>query len=292
MLAFTFEDFVIGNFDYSKETRTHSCLWLREENMNIGGGRISARDIDMMENYPDTDTVTISGLRQDTFEYFISKYGKQLKAIRFFKNKFIEDLSPLSDLTNLIYVYFFANQRVTSLWNMSRNHSLTSVGIDDFSRLHMIDSVNTAPALEEFQIGNAIWSTMCIESFLPLADTNIKRLSFTGKSINDNDFSFLERMSTLEQFDFSLNLLSTEQVAWIVANFPHLKGYSLRAKVDCELYKSNSELRKVPGTIIVGKRKPALIIEGNENRIEKYIRHFEELKIKYKGLPYGSIFPK
>ena len=78
--------------------------------MDIGGGRISVFDIDKLKDYPDADVVTISGLHQDTFEYFIKTYGKQLRAIRFFKNKFIEDLSLLGTLPQLEYVYFFANQ--------------------------------------------------------------------------------------------------------------------------------------------------------------------------------------
>ncbi len=290
-MDFSFKDFVHGNFDYDMKTKRHTGLWLREENMDIGGGKISFEDIDELSNYPETTVVTVSGLRQDTFEYFIEKYGKQLKAIRFFKNKFIEDLSPLSSLPNLEYLYFFANQCVTSLWNMSRNISLTALCIEDFSRLHSIGNIQTAPNLKEFCIGNAIWNKMCMDSFLPLADTKIEHLSFTGKKIADNNYSFLESMPELRSFDFPLNFLTTEQVAWIVSNYPHLKGYALCAKVDFELYKSNSDPQLVPGAIIVGKRKPSLKVEGNEQRIQKYIDHFEVLKAQYKGLKYYEAFP-
>lgn len=120
-MNFSFESFVYGSFDYDKATQTHSCLWLREEKMDIGGGTISIEDIDKLKDYPDTDVVTISGLHQDTFEYFIKTYGAQLRAIRFFKNKLVEDWSLLGTLPKLEYVYFFANQRISSLWDMSRN---------------------------------------------------------------------------------------------------------------------------------------------------------------------------
>ena len=79
----------------------------------------TVEDIDKLKLYPDAEVVTISGLQQDTFEYFINTYGKQLKAIRFFKNKFVEDLSLLGTLPQLEYVHFFYNQRVTALWNMT-----------------------------------------------------------------------------------------------------------------------------------------------------------------------------
>ena len=289
-MDFSFDSFVHGSFDYDPKTESHTCLWLREEQMDIGGGKISIADIDKLKDYPDTDVVRISGLRQDTFEYFIQTYGSQLKAISFFKNKFIEDWSLLGTLPDLEYLYFFANQRITSLWDMRANRSLTGLCIEDFTRLSSIEGIQTAPALREFRIGNAIWNTMTLDSLTPLANSRIETFWFYGRSIADNDFSFLSDMPNLKQFDFPTNMLSTEQVAWIAANFPQLEGYALRAKIDTDLF--NSPLNDVPGVIIVGKRKPALIINGNEKRIEKYVRVFEELTKKYKGMPYKVAFPE
>lgn len=284
-MKFSFDSFVDGSFDYDSKTEKHTCLWLREEQMDIGGGKISVADIDKLKNFPETDVVTISGLRQDTFEYFIQTYGSQLKAISFFKNKFIEDWSLLGTLPDLEYLSFFANQRITSLWDMSANRSLTGLCIEDFSRLSSIEGIQSAPALREFRIGNAIWSTMILDSLMPLANCRIERLGFSGRAIADDDFSFLSDMPDLKQFDFPTNMLSTEQVAWIAANFPQLEGYALQAKID-------TDLSDAPGVIIVGKRKPALKINGNEKRIEKYLRAFEELKKKYKGMPYKIAFPE
>ena len=137
-MTFSFDSFVDGTFDYDYKTQNHNCVWLQEANMDVSGGRISKEDIDRLKYYPDIDVVTISGLRQDTFEYFIKTYGKQFKAIRFFKNKLVEDWSLLGTLTQLEYVYFFFNQRISSLWNMSKNFSLTGLCIEDFTKLSSI----------------------------------------------------------------------------------------------------------------------------------------------------------
>lgn len=290
-MDFSFESFINGDFDYDRTTKTHSGIWLREEKMDIGGGKITVADIDELKLYPDAEVVTISGLRQDTFEYFITTYGKQLKAIRFFKNKFVEDLSLLATLPQLEYVYFFANQRVTNLWDMTKNTSLTGLGISDFSRLTSIKGVETAPALKEFEIGNAIWSKMVIDSLMPLINTKIERLSFTGRAIEDNDLSFLETLSELKVFDFATNMFTTEQIAWITANFPQIEGYALKAKVDSMFFDSNENLVDVPHAIIVGKRKPILKVKGNEVKIQKYVDSFEKLKEKYKGISYKMAFP-
>lgn len=287
-MDFSFESFYNGNFDYDSETETHTCLWLREEKMDIGGGKISIENIDKLKDCPNIDVVTISGLRQDTFEYFIKTYGRQLKAIRFFKNKFIQDWSLLGTLPQLEYLDFFVNCHISSLWDMSQNTSLSGLCIHDFTQLSSIEGIETAPALKEFVIGNAMWDKMILESLMPLANTHIEKFMFCGKCIKENDYSFLANMPYLKQFDFPTNMLTTEQVAWIVANFPTLEGFALRAKRDCTLF--DSELKNVPGVLIVGRRKPSLIIEGNEKRIEKYVQNFEMLKEKYAGIPYKMAF--
>ena len=174
---------------------------------------------------------------------------------------------------------------------MTENTALSGLAIEDFSRLTSIKGIETAPTLKEFRIGNAIWSKMVIDSLMPLANTKIERLSFTGRAIEDNDLSFLETLPDIKAFDFSTNTFSTEQVAWIVANCPHAEGYALKAKIDCMLLDSNEHMVDVPKAIIVGKRKPILKVEGNEERIQKYVDSFEKLKAKYKGVPYKMAFP-
>ena len=174
---------------------------------------------------------------------------------------------------------------------MTENTLLTALGIEDFSRLKSIKGVETAPALKEFCIGNAIWNTMVIDSLMPLSNSKIERLSFSGRAIGDNDFSFLETLPELKVFDFATNVFTTEQVAWIAANCPLAEGYALKPKLDRMLPDSNEHLVDVPKSIIVGKRKPILKVKGNEEKIQKYVDSFEKLKKKYKGMPYKVAFP-
>ena len=211
-MEFSFDSFIDGSFDYDCETKTHGCIWLREEEMDIGGGKITVADIDKLKFHPDADAVTISGLRQDTFEYFIETYGKQLKAIRFFKNKFIEDLSPLGTLPQLEYIYLSLNQRAASLWEMTNNISLTGLCIEDFSRLSSIKEVKTAPSLRDFRIGNTAYKKAVINSLMQLAGMKLERLSFNGSAIADNDLSFLAELPRLRTFDFPTNVFTTEQL--------------------------------------------------------------------------------
>ena len=288
----TFEQFCDGEFCVDPRSHEDKILWLHEAAMDIGGGKISVGEIDVLAEHPEAEAVRISGLRQDTFEYFIQTYGQRLRAIHFFKNKLVEDWSLLGTLPKLEYVYWFANQRINRLWDMRGNTALKGLCVSDFTRLHSIEGIQTAPGLRYFCFKDAVWDTSEVESFSPLAHTGVTHLLFGAKRITDGSLEFLENMPSLELFDFPLNQFTMEQVAWAVANFPNLNGYGLCAKRDDTVYKSgpNGEHLELPGAYIVGKRKPALSYEKDAARIQRYMDQFEALKKKYRGVPYKEIF--
>ena len=268
-------------------------IWLCEENPPVGGGCISKADIDLLANHPETEIVTVSGLHQDTFEYFIRTYGRQLRAIWFFKNKLVTDWSLLGTLPDLEYVNWFYNNRITSLWDMTGNTALKGLCISDFSRLHSLDGIEKAQNLRYFSFGDAVWKKNYVESLSPLAGTGITHLAFGAKSIQDGSLEFMEGMKSLEVFDFSANMFTTEQVAWAVANFPDVEGFALRSRIDDDKMWTSDDsgvMHEVPGTVSVGKRKPSLFFERDADRIRKYDEQFEKLKQKYKGMTYRDAF--
>lgn len=264
--------------DDSKETQ----LVLRSLDADVTGGKIQISDIDKLANYPEVKSVTILGLSQDTFEYFIYTYGRQLRYINFFKNKAVEDWSLLGTLPELECVYWFHNQRITKLWDMSQNLALRVVELNDFTKLHDLSGVEKAPALEWFGFGDAVWSTSEIESLKPFIDTKIKRIDFYGKKIRDMDISFIPNMRNLEVFNFPSNHFTTVQVAWLVAKCPNLKGRVLEPYIDYMIWNEQTRESDIPAVIIVGKRKPLLAVEGNEKRIANYIDKFEKLVEQYR----------
>lgn len=263
--------------------RGQTQLFLCQQNADIGGGRISISDIDELANYPEVKSVTIAGLNQETFEYFIQTYGRQLRFIDFFKNKLVEDWSLLGTLPELECVHWFHNQRITKLWDMSENKSLKAVVLEDFTRLHNVDGIEKAPVLEWFGFGDAVWSTSELASLKPFTGTNIRRIDFYGKKIMDLDISFIPEMKKLEVFNFPSNHFTTEQVSWLVAKCPQLKGFAIRPYRDCVLWNSETHKSDIPAVIIVGKRKPTLAIKDNEKKISNYITKFEKLVEQYRN---------
>lgn len=277
--AYNFETLAQKEWNYpaiDKDSRWTQLL-IKASNADVSGGVIRKEEIDRIAEYPDAKSVSISGLRQDTFEYFIRTYGQQFRYINFFKNKGVEDWSLLETLPELEALYWFHNQKITKFWDMSRNYSLKALEISDFCKLHDLSGLEKAPTLEWFGFGDAVWRTSELESLRPLADTDIRRLSFSGKTIKDMDISFIPKMKALEVFDFPTNLFTMEEVAWLVGKCPNLEGYALKPYIETMVYNEKTLKGDKPGVLLVGKRKPMLAIEGNEKRIANHVTKFNKI---------------
>jgi len=266
----TYEEFENVNHD--------EFLWLREENMDIGGGKISRADLDQIQQYPNWDKVMVTGLQQDTFEYFMKTYGDRLRYVSFWKNKSIEDLSILGQYPNLEYVHFFLNQKTEKLWDMSGNTRLSGLRLENFSRLSSLDGVQTAPHLKHLAFGDAIWSTHILNDIQALYGTHLESFHFYAKKIEHIDILEFTKMPDLQKLDFRTNLFSTEEIAMLMAKAPHLSGYALRPLITFERRSDDEN-----DVLIVGKRKPFLNSQKDCERIKKYEKKFYQLIEHYKN---------
>ena len=268
----TFEEF--SRLVYIRDT--DSYIWLHQEKMDVGGGKISREDIDRLREYDHTERVMISGLRQDTFEYFVNHYGRKINYIYFHKNKCIEDFSILSELTEVKYIQLFHNQRASKLWDMSSNYKLEGLCISDFTRLHSLDGVQTAPNLKYLYLGDAVWSTSTLTDLKPLINTNLTSFIFDGKAIEDKDISVYSKMPFLKVLTTPTNLYTTEELAQIVAACPHVSGRALAPYLPLDKMVNDKDV------LICGKRKPFLNSKTDAAKIEAYVSKFNDLVERYK----------
>ena len=262
----------IGNFSSSSFEIFDINLVQKE----VGGGCISVDQIDeTIGKNPDAGSIVISGLKQDTFEYFINKYGGQFEAISFWKNKLVGDLSPLGKLSGIKFINFFFNQRAASLWDMSGNNALEGLGIYDFSRLHSIEEVVSAPNLEFFGIGDQVWTGMIIDSLKPVAKTNIKHFEWCGKTVSDNDYKCLAE-GRIETLDINPTRFTLDELTDLLSLFPDTLSGSItkpyvtasvgtKDKEDCTTYN------------YLCKNKKACIVGKDDERFSKYLTDFENL---------------
>ena len=255
----------LTNFD--DHSRDLYDLVLAPMDIDIGGGRITKSEIDVIQDFPSAKSIWISGLNQETFEYLIENYGEQFEAIAFFKNKMVSDLSLLGNLRGLKYVYYFFNQRVVKLWDMRNNENLRGLSIYDFSRLRTIDEVAVAPSLEYFAIGNAVWDKMELETLKPLVSSTVKHFVWQGKKILDGDFLCLTQ-SNINELDVAISHFTIEELAQIVVHIPN--GRVSKPYVECD------------EKYYLCKGKSALTKGKDDKKFEAYLQEFEALVEKYR----------
>jgi hypothetical protein len=238
---------------------------------DVGGGIISYEQIDEIEKFTDAKTIIISGLKQDTFEYFVTRYADQFEAISFWKNKGVENLSCLGELKKIKYINYFFNQSATTLWDMSANINLLGLGIYDFSKLHNINMIEAAPNLKSFHIGDKVTRSMTIQSFKPLVNTEIKHFEWWGKAVNDNDFTCLSQ-SHIEELEINPTQFTLEELTDLLAYFPEtLKGSITRPYVKTGI-KDSTGYREY---YTLCKRKKMCEKGKDDERFQKYLQEFE-----------------
>lgn len=243
----------------------------------VSGGRISKDGINVIREFPNATEIAITGLRQDTFEYFVENYGQQFKAIIFWKCPLVGSLKALEQLDRVEYIVYFWNQRAETLWNFSMTKALKGFSFDDFTRMHDISEVAGAPALEELQFGDRVWAKSILNTLGPIREcTALKRLAFSVKRILDGRIEPLAHLKQLEHLSFSSNLFSTGQVAWLKA---HLPG-TVASKVLNAYWTLEKPLQtdgKAIDTIIIGKGKPVLSSAEDKARISRYAEQFHAM---------------
>jgi hypothetical protein len=274
----TYEEFK----SLSNDSRSYNYLRSYEVEHEYCGEKymkktISIEDIDRINDFEDTEKIMISGLKQDTFEYFVEKYGRKIKYLSFHINKLIEDLSLLSGLPEIRFIQFFGNQRVTKLWDMSQNHKLEGLEILDFSRLKSLDGVQTAPNLKHLHFGDAVWATSVLTDLKPLLETKLESFGFSGKKIENDDISVYIKMPELKQADLGYGYYTTEEYAKIAALRPDISGEAFAPYYIHEHWDESRDRVR-----ITGKRKPFLNETRDAEKIKAYEKKFYALIEKYK----------
>ncbi len=247
----------------------------------VGGGKITIQQIDTIRQYPNAKSIIISGLEQKTFEYLINEYGKQFKAISFWKNKGVKDLSLLSELEEIEYITYFFNQKATKLWKMSNNKALKGLELDDFTKLHSIEEIKDAPALEVFNIGNVVWSKMEIESLNPVALSTVKCFSWYGDKVLDSNYSCLAN-SRIKTLNISPRYFTFDELTKLVSIFPEdLKGTIVRPYSEDTVIDINGKKTSFYN-LCKGKRRLTKGID--DEKFHKYLEEFDALVKKYRKI--------
>jgi len=225
------------------------------------------------------EILEISGMNQQSLEYFVQNYGKTYRYLSFFKCQLIQDFSPLEDLENLEEVSLYWNIRSDKLWNFSKNTSLRTISIRDAKKMTLKpDLLMTSNVMETVCFSGSIFNNYPMESLECFAGMPaLKHLWLNNIRLNNKSLDPLKSIPALERFDFDAGMLTTEEIAWIVAKYPNLSGKCL-----CAYNKEDAMLNDVR---VCGFRKPGLDLPQHQKRLDKYVAQFNALVEKYRNEP-------
>lgn len=244
----------------------------------IDGGCISYEEIDSIKENAKAQSIIISGLKQDTFDYFVEKYGDQFEVISFWKNKSVQDLSILAKLKRVKYISYFYNQNASELWDMSHNDNLRGLSVMDFRQLHSISCIASSKCLEYFRIGDSVYPNMSIDSLEPIAMTSVSHFEWMGKEVKRNDFKCLAK-GKIKKLDISPTIFTMNELAELLSCFPDtLEGsitipYITTGIMNREGFEEHYLLCK-------GKKRCTKGVD--DKRFYKYLDDFSKLLLKYR----------
>ena len=226
------------------------------------------------------DYLKVTRLSQEGLEHFVQHYGKSYRVLYLYECTQIHDFSPLSDLHDIEAIRIEWCRKTDRLWDMSGNSSLKVLSISDAKKLTEVPRLlQTSRTLEEIRfwgpISGGTYTMESLECFRGM--DSLRRIDLNWIKLADKSMNVLNTLPNLEEFHFEPGMLTTEEIAKIVAQYPHLYGDSLRAYDD--EYIGTGEVR------ICGSRKPTLYLPKQQKRLDQYVEQFNVLVEKYRNEP-------
>lgn len=223
-----------------------------------------------------SDFLHIHWPTQDALEHFVRHYAHSYKVL-WIDGMYLKDLSPLGDLPNL-EALLIDYSRADKLWDMSRNTSLKILDIRSCKKLVATPmELRTSKTLEEIYFYGADFDNKhTLESLSCFAGMeSLRRIELYDIKLKEKNFDILSSLPNLEEFHFDPGMLTTEEIAWICAKYPHLYGYTLRPYGDEYLHRWG-EVR------VCGHRKPTLTLPQQQKQLDRYVAQFNALVEKYR----------
>ncbi len=241
--------------------------------------RVTPEVIDFeMQFHHDQNQLKIHAITQEGLEYFVTHYGKSYKVLTFWDARLIYDFSPLADLRQLEAVRLDWCRNTDKLWDFSNNSALRILSITSAKKICENPMLlQTSQTLEEVRLwGGDFDSKYTLDSMecfrgMPA----LRRIDLNDIKLRDKSMDVLNTLPSLEEFHFDAGMLTTEEIAWIVAKHPNLYG-------DCLGPYTYNEVTCLNDVRVCGNRKPGLDLPKDQKRLDKYIAEFEALVERYR----------
>ena len=235
-------------------------------------------DYEMQFHHSNTE-LHLHHLTQEGLEHFVLTYGATYKTLYLDNCSYIRDFSPLGELSGLEAIRIEWCRNTDKLWDFSKNNSLKILSIHDAKKIVANPmQLQTARTLEEIRLwGGGFDNKHTLESlscFQGMA--SLKRIDLNELKLQNRNLDVLATLPQLEEFHFDAGMLTTEEIAWICAKYPHIYG-------DCLGVYTTNEVTCMNDIRICGHRKPGLDLPKDQKRLDRYTAAFNALVEMYRN---------
>jgi len=236
--------------------------------------RGKTKNIERLKSFSNLTKLWIYTVNQNEFDTILSLVNPKMLHIYELR---VDNLSIISSLKEVEVLALEWNTKAKSLWDLSKNTSLKSLSITDFSKLTDINPLQKNTSLELLQLSGGIWNSLNLNTLQPLR--YLKNLKFLGLSnirVKDESLEPISDLKGLQELEIS-NQFPTEEYARLSVTLPNTK---------CDCFKpyiflsSPIEDKEV---MVVGKRKPFLNSKVAVKKLQKYEEQFKAYQEKYKN---------
>lgn len=192
----------------------------------------------------------------------------------------VKDLSILESLGKTVTIVLNWNTKATALWDVSKNTTLRTLEITDFSKIEDLGQLALAAQLTSLVIGGGIEKTMKIKSLQPLSKLiSLRYLALSNLKVGDDSLAPLGGLINLEELEIS-NQFETREYALLATKLKNTRCRMFQATNPCRIMGTDGTM--LWDTMVTGRRKPFLLAEKDGDKLEKYKRNFELLKAELK----------
>ncbi|MCO0600265.1 leucine-rich repeat domain-containing protein [Peribacillus butanolivorans] len=232
------------------------------------------KNIERLKSFYNLTKLWIYTVNQNEFNTILSFVNPKMLHIYELK---VEDLSIIGSLKDVEVLALEWNTKAQSLWDISKNTSLKSLSIKDFSKLNDIRPLQNGTRLELLDLSGGESKDLKINNLQTLKYlSNLKYLGLSNIKVQDESLEPISKLKRLQELEIS-NQFPTEEYAKLSVAIPETK---------CDKFKAYVNLPSPIGeddVMVVGKRKPFLNSKVDVKKLQKYEEQFKAYQEKYKN---------
>ena len=234
------------------------------------------KNIERLKSFSNLKKLWIYTVNQNEFNTILSLVNPKMLYIYELR---VEDLSIIGSLKDVEVLALEWNTKAQILWNISKNTSLKSLSIKDFSKLNDIRPLQNSTSLELLDLSGGESKDLKLNNLQSLKNlNNLKYLGLSNIKVQDESLEPISELKGLQELEIS-NQFPTEEYARLSVALPNTK---------CDKFEAYVHLPSSIGdkdVMVVGKRKPFLNSNSKVDmkRLQKYKEQFKLLQSKYKN---------